>query len=101
MSPTGARRQPNKTARMRRAAVRHAATLGPIVAVEPAGGRHPADGSPIVGPGQAYVTPTGETFHRAWCGTIGRQWDERPETVKVVDVATVGARRPCRDCEVV
>jgi hypothetical protein len=32
-----------------------------------------------MGPGQVYVTRTGEAFHPAWCLAVGTAWDDKPE----------------------
>lgn len=92
-------RRPTKTKRMRRAAVERARIVGVPPEVEPASRRF--DGSPVLGRGQAFVTPTGETFHRTWCETIGQLWDQHPDSLRVVAEDTVGPRRPCKNCEVV
>jgi hypothetical protein len=70
--------------------------LGPLLPVEPAF-RH-GDGSPEVGPGQVYVTRTGEVFHPAWCIAVGAVWDDKPDGLLVISSNTVGGRRECKSC---
>lgn len=84
---------------MRAEARERAAALGPLLPVEP-GGRGP-DGSPQLGTGQVFATKTGETFHRAWCETVGQVWDQRPKSLFLITEGSVGSRRPCKQCTVV
>lgn len=66
--------------------------LGPIVPVAPVS-RHSADGSPVIGATQAYVTFTGEVYHPLWCRIVADKWDNDPNKLVVIELATVGGRR--------
>ncbi|MDP9933825.1 hypothetical protein J2T11_000149 [Paenarthrobacter nicotinovorans] len=93
MSPTHKKRTWRSAAR----AHDKAKDLGALVPVDPVSRR--SDGSPQVGPGQVYVTRTGEVFHQAWCLAVGTAWDNKPEGLLVVAESTVGGRRACKSCE--
>lgn len=86
-----------RTRRVIASAYEKAKNLGPLVPMEPANRR--SDGSPKVGPGQVYVTETGEVFHPAWCSAVGNVWDNNSEKLLVIEESTVGTRRQCATCD--
>jgi len=77
---------------------RKAKTLGELVPVEPMSRR--SDGSPVAGPGKAYVTKAGQKYHPAWCEVVGNKWDQDPKGLFVIALDTVRGRESCKTCEV-
>lgn len=91
-------RTSKRTKRAIAAVYEKAKAFGPIVPVLPAS-RHSADGSPVVGANQAYVTFTGEVYHPLRCRIVADKWDNDPNGLVVIELATVGVRRECRTCQ--
>lgn len=74
-----------------------AAELGPFEPVEPVS-RHAVDDFPQIGPDQVYAFRAGTVYHRLPCQVVMHQWDSAPDTVKVLEVTTVGLRKLCGIC---
>ncbi|HEX9088877.1 MAG TPA: hypothetical protein VF867_15270 [Arthrobacter sp.] len=96
-SPAPAKNQPTRAGHIKQA-FRAAADLGPIILVPPAQ-VHVADGSPILGDGQAYVMRSGKVFHPTWCSIVAEKWDTQPRGLLVIASDTVGGRRECSACK--
>lgn len=91
--------RPNKrTRRHIKAAYKKIEALGRLVPVAPES-KHPADGSPILGDGQAYATFTGEVYHPLRCRVVADKLDDDPGGIVVIDLSAVGGRRECRTCK--
>lgn len=91
--------RPSKRARRYiEAAYKKAEALGRLVPAAPAS-RHPVDGSPILGDGQAYATFTGEVYHPIRCRVVADKLDDDLMGIVVIDLGTVGGRRECRTCQ--
>lgn len=74
-----------------------ATKLGPLKPAKIFGVR--VDNSPLLAPGQVYVTPYGDKYHPAWCFSIADCWDSRPETLMVSWLSDVaGERDECSAC---
>lgn len=78
-----------------KAAYEYAATLGELKPVKPAARR--ADGSPLLAPGQVYVTKTGTKYHPEWCPMVAAKWDH-DSRLMVTLLVDVGLRTPCDSC---
>jgi hypothetical protein len=92
------RKERDRDRRYVRRAAERVRDLGELKVVEPAG-RHPADGAPLLGPGQVYATWTGRKYHPFWCDAVADKWDNDPHNLLVIEQDTVGGREPCRLCE--
>lgn len=57
-----------------------------------------ADNSPLLAPGQVYVTKSGGKYHPAWCASVAACWDSKPDSLVVAWLADVGQRGECAGC---
>lgn len=60
---------------------------------------HREDGSPGAGDGQVYVTRTGKLFHTQWCSIMAAYWRDNHRGIHVSNMADVGQRGSCAQCE--
>lgn len=97
MSSQKRRRPRNLTKRNIQAAYEHAATLGELKPVKASARR--VDGSPLLKPGQVYVTKTGTKYHPEWCHFVAAKWDH-DQRLMVTRLTDVGLRTPCDACRV-
>lgn len=91
------KRPPSKQALKRLAGIKAAsAELGPLIVRKPAGLR--VDGSPLLQPGEVYVSQWGMKYHPGWCEAIATKWDHAGKGVFVTLLSDVGRRAECGLC---
>lgn len=92
---TSYNRRSKRTRKKPREAYADADLLGPLILVKPQGTR--VDGSPLLGPGEVYVTRTGRRYHPSWCQIVADRWDIN-EGIFVSRIYDVGKREECTSC---
>lgn len=73
-----------------------AGDFGELKPVEPAGRRN---GAPLLGDDQVYVMKYESKYHTAWCQVVADKWDRSPRGLLVTQLADVGGRSRCRQCD--